>query len=153
MPTEGPQEGRNLAALKMLRSAYLSDMVVDFIDDLEQGKTVSWKRFYRALLWLQDFDKRRNWTRILQRCRKDEKKVIKGDEGTEIVVDMRPWKNRRIWQPLVQDILTDLNKILEGDVLSGTAFSTGPTLTEFGRPASGIQLFYDAKAKAKKRGG
>ncbi len=143
------RESRDEKPWKMLISSEVAEDLEQFHIDLEEGKVkVGWRRFLKAIRWLNDPDKIRGWTRVFQLCRENPKhKRTFKKESLEF--SMLPWENRHIWQPFIVDVYTDLTAKLnqEGDILSIMAFLRGAGKGPDRRDATGLFDFIQAKAK------
>ncbi len=128
----GVDEDRpNLAHLKMLVSEDLARKLEEFTADLRVGKDdtdeVWCNRFDAALRWLlPDPDLGRAWRIVLDETAAKPQIVVEDETGDrKIMLEMRPWKNRDIWESFLRDIYATIGGIVKGDVLSQTAFARG----------------------------
>ncbi len=124
------EEKLTLAKMKYSMAKEFGELVGRFARDLRKGKEIGWERFETALRWFTDPENTENWTLCLQLCHDSgtagiEKVSIEGESA--VTVDMRPWKNKSIWQPFIKMLYTDLTlKFKEsGDMLSLLGFMTG----------------------------
>ncbi len=144
----------NLAFLKMLKSSALAEEVVKFITDLREGRKLEdevwWRRWDVAITqWLVTEDLKRGWMQILFQCWEDPRPVRKV-HGEIQKGEMRPWKNRVLWQRFVTDLAADVRGRFEGDVLSDVSFAVGPTPWQVGREHSDISVKFSSRVRRKR---
>ena len=154
----GPFEDEKvtLARMKYAMAKEFGELVGRFARDLREEKNLPdkewWGRFETAWRWFHDPENAEQWTDAIQKCHaygeegKDKIVAISGE--IEEVIDMRPWKNKNIWQPLIKMLYADLVlKFKEtGDMLSTLGFMTGYGLKERkpDLPATDLKRYFDS---------
>ncbi len=152
MPFE--DEKVTLARMKYSMAKEFGEMVGRFVRDLREEVNMEdniwWGRFETAGRWFHDPENAENWALVFQNCYDNGKAGIdKGKfAGTVVVVDMRPWKCKDIWQPFVKMLYSDLVlKFKEsGDMLSLLGFMTGYGLRERkpDLPSTDLKRYFDS---------
>ncbi len=130
---------------KRLKAEQLHDQFKEFREALIGGKDLGFGDFYDKVAWMHDEEKITGWVRVLDLCR-NHSGVVKG-KGRSIKVKMLPWKNKRIWEPFVRDLLAGLNQKFteQKDILSVLAYLTGPDFRRIGKKSSLIDFFRDGE--------
>lgn len=142
-------ESKTQVYYKLLKAEQLYKEFQGFRQRLIAGsKGLGWGDFYDKLSWLNDYMKQTGWMRVLDLCRHNDKKVIKG-----VVADMRPWKNPHIWEPFVRDLLAGLGAWFENqkDMVSLLAYLTGPAQMPPQKAISAMKLHYESLAKIERK--
>lgn len=153
MAEEDASNQGNLAFLKMLKSSAFAQEVRKFITDLREGKELEdkvwWERFDTAVTqWFVTAELKRGWKELLHRCWNDPRPVRKV-HGEVQKGDMRPWKNGVLRERFAEDLVSDVQRRFEGDVLSDVSFALGPTPWKEGREHSDISAKFLSRVRRK----